>query len=135
VVIAPPHPDCAFGRRGVSFEDCDDADPSSVGFAFDCYGDAASCAVLVAHEVGHGFGLVHSDDPTDLMTPAPGDPGLRFQREPSSTGDNTCGVARQSSHDALVQALGLSSTRQGGSSARRVDGEQGGRHTRISDHD
>jgi hypothetical protein len=106
VVIAPPHVGCTFGQRGAALADCESRNAASVGFVFDCYGDAASCAVLVAHEVGHGFGLVHSADPSDIMTPAPDDPRLAFRDEVSAVDPNPCGITSQSSHRALVAALG-----------------------------
>lgn len=108
VVIAPPAAACSYGRRGVAHGDCSDANPANVGFVFDCYASAASCAVLVAHETAHGFGLVHSLDPTDVMTPGPEDPSLRFRASSSLTTDNECGVSRQSSHEALLAVLGPS---------------------------
>jgi len=56
VIVAPPVAECTFGHRGIAFADCGDANPRSVAFVFDCGGDAASCAVLVAHETAHTFG-------------------------------------------------------------------------------
>jgi hypothetical protein len=106
VVVAPPVAACTFGRRGIAFADCGNTNPTSMGLVFDCHGDAASCALLMAHEAAHTFGLVHSLDPTDIMTPAPEDPALRFRAPSSPTAENECGVARQSSHEALLAALG-----------------------------
>ena len=106
VMIAPPVAACTFGRRGVASTDCGDANPASLAFVFDCYRDAAACAVLVAHEAGHTFGLVHSLDPGDLMTPGPEDPALRFRAEPSATDENECGLRSQSAHQALLAVLG-----------------------------
>jgi len=106
IVIAPPLAECTFGGRGIAFADCGNANPTSMGFVFDCHGDAASCAVLVAHEAAHTFGLVHSLDPADIMTSAPEDPALRFRADPSQTTKNECGVLRQSSHEALLAVLG-----------------------------
>jgi hypothetical protein len=106
IVVAPPLAACTFGRRGVAFADCGDVNPASLAFVFDCYGDADSCAVLVAHETAHTFGLVHSLDPADIMTPGPEDPSLRFLAEASPTAAGECGVLRQSSHQALLAALG-----------------------------
>ena len=106
IMVAPPVKGCTFGRRGVALTDCGDANPRSLGFAFDCYRDAASCAVLVAHETAHTFGLVHSLDPGDVMTPGPEDPALRFSAAATPTEENQCGVTTQSSHAALLAALG-----------------------------
>lgn len=106
LIVAPPHPACSFGKRGAAFADCGDENPTSVGFAFDCYADAASCAVLIAHEVAHGFGLVHTTDEADIMRPAPDDPALRFRAEEAVTDDDTCDVGTQSSHAALLAVLG-----------------------------
>jgi hypothetical protein len=106
IVIAPPKSACTFGKRGAALADCGDRNPASVGFVFDCYADAAACAVLVAHEVGHGFGLVHSADPSDVMTPAPDDPSLAFRDAVSAVDANPCGITSQSSHRALLSALG-----------------------------
>ncbi|MGZ8884584.1 MAG: hypothetical protein ACXW0U_06685 [Halobacteriota archaeon] len=106
VVVAPPLAECTFGRRGIAFADCGNANPMSMGFVFDCHGDAASCAVMVAHEAAHTFGLVHSLDPADIMTPTPDDQALRFRAESSQTTENECGVLRQISHEALLAVLG-----------------------------
>jgi hypothetical protein len=106
VVVAPPNEDCTFGRRGVAFADCDDANPSSVAFAFDCDGDPDACAVLVAHETAHTFGLVHVVDDRDVMIGGPSDPSLAFQEDESAATDNDCGVTSQSSARALRHALG-----------------------------
>lgn len=106
VVVAPPHSACTFGQRGAALADCGSENSASVGFVFDCYEDAASCAVLVAHEAGHGFGLVHSADPSDVMTPAPSNPSLAFREAESAVDANTCGITKQSSHRALLDALG-----------------------------
>ena len=106
VVVAPPLAACTFGRRGIAFADCGDVNPASVAMVFDCHGDAASCAVLVAHEAAHTFGLVHSLDPADIMTPAPEDPALSFRAEWTQTTENECGTPRQSSHEALLAVLG-----------------------------
>lgn len=109
VVIAPSNEACTFGQRGVAFADCDDANPASLGMVFDCHGDAASCAVLVAHETGHTFGLVHSLDPLDVMSPGPEDPQLGFLTTTAGTLANSCGIVRQSSHATLLRNLGPSS--------------------------
>jgi hypothetical protein len=106
VVIAPPNTECSFGRRGVAFADCHDENPANIAMVFDCHGDAASCAVLVAHETAHTFGLVHSADPLDIMTLAPEDASLRFRSEPALALESECGMLRQSSHDVLLQVLG-----------------------------
>jgi len=106
VIVAPPVAECTFGHRGIAFADCGDANPRSVAFVFDCGGDAASCAVLVAHETAHTFGLVHSLDSDDIMTPAPEEPVLRFRAASSPTAANECGVLMQSSHEALLAVLG-----------------------------
>jgi hypothetical protein len=106
IVIAPPVAMCTYGRRGVVFADCGNKNPSDMAFVFDCYGDAASCAILVAHETGHTFGLVHSLDPSDIMTLAPEERTLRFREQWSPTIENKCGILRQSSHEALLSAVG-----------------------------
>ena len=106
IVIAPPNEDCTFGRRGVAFADCGDANPSSVGFVFDCESDPGECAVLVAHETAHTFGLVHAIDDGDVMTSAPEDPELRFKETAAEVAENECGVTTQSSHDVLLLRLG-----------------------------
>lgn len=106
IVIAPPVAACTFGGRGIAFADCGNANPRSLGFVFDCHGEAGACAVLVAHEAAHTFGLVHSRDQGDIMTAAPEDPALRFRAVPSPTEANACGVRVQNSHEALLAALG-----------------------------
>ena len=106
IVIAPPIAACTFGRRGVAYGDCADANPANIGMAFDCHSDAAACAVLVAHEAGHTFGLVHSLDPRDVMMPSPEDPQLAFLATAAPTEKNDCGVLHQSSHESLLRILG-----------------------------
>ena len=106
IVVAPPLATCSYGRRGIAFAECGNKKPNGMAFVFDCYGNAASCAILVAHETAHTFGLVHSLDSSDIMTPAPEEPTLRFREQWSPTAENKCGVLTQSSHEALLSAVG-----------------------------
>jgi hypothetical protein len=106
VVIAPPDAECSFGRRGVSVVDCGDANPANLGFVFDCDFDVDACAVLIAHEAAHTFGLVHVNAPGDVMTPGPEDPSASFEETEHETVDEACGASRQSSHRALLEVLG-----------------------------
>jgi hypothetical protein len=108
IVVAPPNEECTFGERGVSYADCGNANPSSVAFVFDCDRDVGACAVLVAHETAHTFGLVHVTSGADIMTPAPADPELRFSTETLEAPLGVCGVTSQSSHAVLLAALGSS---------------------------
>lgn len=106
VIVAPPHPACSFGQRGVAFVDCEDENPASLGLVFDCYADADACAVLIAHEVAHGLGLGHVEDPRDIMAIGPDDPTMSFRSTRSPTVDEACGAATQSSRAALDAVLG-----------------------------
>jgi hypothetical protein len=106
VVVAPPNKACTFGRRGVSYADCSNANPGSLAFAFDCDRDPGACAVLIAHEAAHSFGLVHVSDNTDIMTSAPENPELEFKSATFPTLPNDCGLATQSSDRALELTLG-----------------------------
>lgn len=105
IVIAPPEGDCSFGRRGVADVDCGDANPANIGFVFDCT-DVDSCAVLVAHETAHTFGLVHVTAPNDIMTLAPEDPQSTFETPEHPTTDDVCNTSAQSSHETLLRTLG-----------------------------
>jgi hypothetical protein len=106
IFVAPPSAECSFGRRGVSVVDCGDANPANVGFVFDCDVDVDACAVLVAHETAHTFGLVHVGGGSDIMTLGPENPALSFESTEHPTVDDACGASSQSSERSLLDALG-----------------------------
>jgi hypothetical protein len=105
VMVAPFEASCSFGRLGVAATDCDDRNPASLAFVFGCASSAVECAALIAHEAAHTFGLVHAASSVDLMTLAPA-AGLEFGDVASPALEQECGTSQQSSHQALLQALG-----------------------------
>ncbi len=64
VVVTPTNPLPNGNVWGLASQDCDDANPRSVGIAVAGPGDGRSAdatAVLVSHMAGHGYGLDHVD--------------------------------------------------------------------------
>jgi hypothetical protein len=62
----------AAGEGGLAVEDCGNASDRNVAFVFagelpPVNGGAVAVANIIAHEAGHGLGLMHTDDPSDLM--------------------------------------------------------------------
>jgi len=61
------------GVLGISMMDCGDQNPNSVSFSFLSANDMYSASVqgtVIAHEIAHGFGLEHVNDPDDVMNPS-----------------------------------------------------------------
>ena len=52
VIVAPPNAECSFGKRGVAYADCENANKANVAFVSDCDEDVESCAVLIAMRLG-----------------------------------------------------------------------------------
>ena len=80
---------------------------------------ADACAVLIAHEVAHTYGLVHVMDDSDIMTPAPEDNRLQFGHADADALENECGVTSQNSEETLLRRLGAAPVRSTESSWSR----------------
>jgi hypothetical protein len=95
--------------EGLAVIDCNNADPSNVGFVFVNAGDLAvdDIAIAIAHELGHTYGLEHSSLMTDVMYAVQTPARMAFQDEDASTtAPDDCGVAVQNSHSRLLEVLG-----------------------------
>jgi hypothetical protein len=106
VVIAPPTQACSYGHRGIAPLDCGAHHPRDVAVVSDCYKDPSTCASLIAHELGHTLGLVHSADARDVMFDGPSDPAQSFRDAESPTVDGDCALATQNAHRTLMDRLG-----------------------------
>jgi hypothetical protein len=66
-------------------------------------------ARMIAHELGHSFGLGHEDLATDVMYPVTGEADQSFQVAEANVLDGpVCGRDVQSSHEQLMRRLGPS---------------------------
>lgn len=107
------------GPAGVAALDCDDTNPTNTALVFadsgallipmDADGAATTIASIALHELGHTWGLVHTDDPIDIMN-ANNSAGLTWgsgavlAAGPDNAG--TCGRATQDSKALLLMHLG-----------------------------
>jgi hypothetical protein len=106
VMIGPPSGTCGFGVEGAAPLDCDNGNPSNVVFAFDCAASAAACSVTISQELAHSFGLAHTYQTCDIMTPG----SFRcsepvFSKSDAPADDTTCGAV-QNNHGRLLDVLG-----------------------------
>jgi hypothetical protein len=106
VMIGPPSGSCGFGVEGAAPLDCDNRNPSNVVFAFDCAASAAACSVTISQELAHSFGLAHTYQTCDIMTPG----SFRcsepiFSKSDALADDTTCGAV-QNNHARLLEVLG-----------------------------
>jgi hypothetical protein len=105
LVVMPPNLACSFGQRGLAPLDCGDQQRRNLGFVSDCR-DPAVCAVVISHELGHTFGLVHSQNPNEIMYSNPAVPTLTFRDEDSATASDGCDLGSQNAHRTLLATLG-----------------------------
>jgi MYXO-CTERM domain-containing protein len=123
--VGPNRPDDFESKiLGIAQLDCDDATMRrDISFAFHYAGDGhdpTDVAQTISHEVGHGFGLEHIDNPAGIMFKArgEGDPGFLDQCVTILAAENvehgcteqrqqTCGAPNlQNSHRDLLALLG-----------------------------
>jgi hypothetical protein len=106
VMIGPPSGSCGFGVEGAAPLDCHNRNPSNVVFAFDCAASAAACSVTISQELAHSFGLAHTYQSCDIMTPGSfrcSEPS--FSKSDALADDTTCGPI-QNNHARLLEVLG-----------------------------
>jgi hypothetical protein len=110
-LIGGKGPDLGYpsGITGVGRVDCDNRSRNEVVFVFlgENQHTPSQAAAVIAHELGHSFGLVHASRESDLMFPAVGSKGQTFEDVESrvlSTG--ACGRSAQNSFRLLTMTLG-----------------------------
>lgn len=94
---------------GVAVMDCNDAQPSSVVFAFPnaLPGNLHGLFVTAAQETAHAFGLEHTDDPEDIMNGLLMPSQWTFSNQTNLiTRPRVCGPLAQNSHQKLLSVLG-----------------------------
>jgi hypothetical protein len=97
------------GMTGLGRVDCDNRATDEVVFVFPGEVDRtpAQAATIIAHELGHSFGLAHEVAPADIMFPAVGSPGQTFGDADSPLlRPGTCGRSIQNSFQILAATLG-----------------------------
>ncbi len=94
--------------EGLSLIDCGDDNADNVAFAF--IGGTASVeevAIVIAHELGHTFGLEHTSLRSDIMFPERSVERVAFQDEDGSVlPPIECGQPLQNSRANLMRVLG-----------------------------
>jgi hypothetical protein len=106
VVIGPSSGSCRFGVEGLAPLDCGDEVPGNVALVFECRpSELARCATLISHELGHTYGLDHTDVPCDIMSGhASGCADQGFVDRAGAI--NSCGAVEQNSFRVLQERLG-----------------------------
>jgi hypothetical protein len=103
------------GAAGVAPLDCGDANQNDVSYAFtDVVSSVHEIAVTIAQESAHGFGLGHTNDPTDIQYPALSGRETAFQNKNMMIydiggGSSDCtGTGMQNSYQLLLNNVGPS---------------------------
>jgi hypothetical protein len=121
----------ASGVGGLAPLDCGDTVRGEVGFVFsDQITSLDFLATVIAHEAAHTFGLVHTTEACDTMSPLYCAGEKRFLDErmgvyPDQIGK--CGSLLTNSHLALERALGLRAASEGPPAARDARATESGR--------
>ena len=105
-VIGPPSGNCGFGVEGAAPLDCNNQNPENIVFAFDCPASVAACSVTISQELAHSFGLAHTQQTCDIMTPGTfrcSEP--HFSDTDALADDTRCGLI-QNNHARLLEVLG-----------------------------
>jgi hypothetical protein len=78
----------------------------ATAYAFQCGGDAKTCASIIAQEHAHTIGLVHTKSPADVMYPVIGPESDGFEAHENVVQDVDCRKI-QDSHALMRARLGL----------------------------
>lgn len=108
VTIGAPSGLCAFGVVGLAMLDCGNTGSRDIVFAFSCL-EPKECARVISQELGHAFGLTHTDHSCDLMAEQASrcaKPHFADEDMLSDQGDLSCGLATQNSFRMLLETLG-----------------------------
>ncbi len=121
VTTRPTSGDYTMVMAGGTGENCKKGGPGTVGIApLDCknsnkndvvliYGNllssAKKLAFVIAHEMGHSFGLEHVTDNKDIMAPALNPATCCWTKSP--TQGSTCGRSTQDAKKVLAENLGV----------------------------
>jgi hypothetical protein len=137
-LIGGQGPDLGYpaGITGVGRVDCDNRSSSEIVFVFlgDSQRTPSQAAAVIAHELGHSFGLVHANRESDLMFPAVGSPGQTFEDVESQVlRTGVCGRSAQNSFQLLTMTLGRRVGRL--TRAKRGQNRNGARWPRFTSYD